>query len=42
MFDAHVEVDEQQTLDAAHAVVSQFEDRLMQVIPDLTNVCHAY
>lgn len=37
-FDAHVEVDEQQTLDAAHAVVSQFEERLMQVIPDLTNV----
>jgi len=36
--DAHVEVGEQQTLDAAHTIVSQFEDRLMQVIPNLTNV----
>jgi cation diffusion facilitator family transporter len=36
--DAHVEVDEKQTLDAAHMVVSQFEDRLMHVIPDLTSV----
>jgi cation diffusion facilitator family transporter len=37
-FDAHVEVDDQQTLDSAHAIVSRFEDRLMHVIPDLTNV----
>ncbi len=36
--DAHVEVNEQQTLDAAHTVVSQFEDRLMTVIPDLTSI----
>jgi cation diffusion facilitator family transporter len=38
VLDAHVEVDGQQTLNAAHALVSQFEDRLMHVIPDLTNV----
>ena len=37
-FDAHVEVDEEQTLDAAHTLVSQFEERLMDVIPDLTHV----
>lgn len=37
-FDAHVEVDERQTLDAAHTIVSQFEERLMDVIPDLTHV----
>jgi len=37
-FDAHVEVDEQQTLDAAHTIVSEFEERLMHAIPDLTSV----
>jgi divalent metal cation (Fe/Co/Zn/Cd) transporter len=37
-FDAHVEVDGQQTLDVAHRVVSRFEERLLHAIPELTSV----
>lgn len=37
-FDAHVEVDGQQTVAAAHILVSRFEERLMHALPELTSV----